>query len=195
MSDARSLSPATDTPIERGERFVSNVLWSWVGVAVQLLPGLVITPYLIFKLGSERYGIWSLAFALVGYYALVDLGFRSAAVRYAAHFRALGETENINELVNTLFLYFSTVAIALIGVTVLVWQKADRLFHVPPSIMTSFRGWYCWRVLICPQELSAASFPAASRDSTGSMYPIEFPSWRSARDPSAGSRCSPPGMD
>jgi len=151
MSDVWSPSPATVTPVERGERFVSNVLWSWIGVAMQLLPGLVVTPYLIFKLGSERYGIWSLAFALVGYYALVDLGFRSAAVRYTAHFRALGETENINELVNTLFLYFSTVAIALIGVTLLVWQKADRLFHVPPQHHDEF----AWLVLLAGINLSA----------------------------------------
>src|SRR5215471_20378385 len=98
MSEAPSPAPAS----RPAERFVSNVIWSWIGVAVQLLPGFVVTPYLIIKLGAERYGIWSTVFSLVGYYALVDLGFRSAAVRYAAHYRALGETENINELVNTL---------------------------------------------------------------------------------------------
>jgi O-antigen/teichoic acid export membrane protein len=152
MSDVPSPSPEIQPPVERPEvRFVSNVLWSWVGGAVQLLPGLVVSPYLIFKLGSERYGIWSLAFSLVGYYALVDLGFRSAAVRYAAQFRAMGETENINELVNTLFLYFSAVAIGLIGVTLLVWQKADRFLHVPPQHHDEF----AWLLLLAGINLSA----------------------------------------
>ena len=143
MSDAPSAPQAP--PVQKpAERFVSNVIWSWIGVAVQLLPGLVVTPYLIIKLGTERYGVWSLAFSLVGYYALVDLGFRSAAVRYAAHFRALGENENINELVNTLFLYFSAVAMVLVGVTLVVWQKADRMFHIGPQHHREFS----WLVLL-----------------------------------------------
>src|SRR5215469_7051754 len=103
------------------ERLVSNVIWSWVGVAVQLLPGFIVTPYLIRRLGSERYGIWSLVFSLVGYYALVDLGFRSAAVRYTAHYQALGENHKINELVNTLLTYFTAVAGALALFTLVIF--------------------------------------------------------------------------
>jgi O-antigen/teichoic acid export membrane protein len=113
-------------------------MWSWIGVAVQLLPGFVVTPYLIYKLGSERYGIWSLVFSVVGYYALVDLGFRSAAVRYAAHFHALGEDDNVNELVNTLFVYFSAVALVLVGVTIWIWRGADRYFQVPARFHQEF---------------------------------------------------------
>jgi O-antigen/teichoic acid export membrane protein len=119
-------------------------------VAVQLLPGFVVTPYLIFKLGSERYGIWSLVFSVVGYYALVDLGFRSAAVRYAAHFHALGETEHINELVNTLLLYFSLVALALVGVTIGIWQGADRYFQVASRYHYEFT----WLVLFAGLNFS-----------------------------------------
>jgi O-antigen/teichoic acid export membrane protein len=45
----------------------------------------------IHHLGDERYGIWAQVFSLVDYYGLVDFGFRSAVVKYAAHFRATGE--------------------------------------------------------------------------------------------------------
>lgn len=151
MFDAIPSSDAQAPGERRGERFVSNVFWSWIAVAVQLLPGLVVTPYLILKLGAERYGIWSLAFSLVGYYALVDLGFRSAAVRYAAHFRALGKNESVNELVNTLLVYFSLAAAALVGLTLLVWQRADRMFHVPPEHHNEF----AWLVLLAGLNLSA----------------------------------------
>jgi O-antigen/teichoic acid export membrane protein len=147
MSEAPSPAPAS----RPAERFVSNVIWSWIGVAVQLLPGFVVTPYLIIKLGAERYGIWSTVFSLVGYYALVDLGFRSAAVRYAAHYRALGEDENINELVNTLFVYFSAAALALTGLTLWIWQRADRFFQVPASHHGEFTG----LVLMAGLNLSA----------------------------------------
>jgi len=151
MSDAGVPCPETPAPVQKpAERFVSNVIWSWFGVAVQLLPGLVVTPYMIFKLGAEQYGIWSLVFSLVGYYALVDLGFRSAAVRYAAYFSALNDTEKINELVNTLLLYFSTVGLALVGFTIVIWQKADRFFQVRPAYHQEF----AWLVLLAGINLS-----------------------------------------
>jgi O-antigen/teichoic acid export membrane protein len=151
MSDAVSSRPEPEEKDRRpAPRFLHNVLWSWFGVAVQLLPGFVVTPYMIFKLGTEQYGIWSLVFSVVGYYALVDLGFRSAAVRYTAHFYATGESQKLNELVNTLFLYFSIVSLALVAFTLVVWQKADRFFQVRPE----YHYVFAWLVLLAGINLS-----------------------------------------
>ena len=74
----------------RATDFFHNVLWSWLGVLFSLVAGLLLSPYVIHHLGDERYGIWVLVFSLVDYYGLVDFGFRSAVVKYAAHFRATG---------------------------------------------------------------------------------------------------------
>jgi O-antigen/teichoic acid export membrane protein len=151
MSDAVRTSPEAHAGVQRSaDHFVRNVIWNWVGVAVQLLPGFVVTPYMIYRLGTEQYGIWSLVFSLVGYYALVDLGFRSAAVRYAAHFHALGQADKINELVNTLLLYFSTVAAALAVFTALIWRRADQYFQVSPRHHDVF----AWLVLLAGLNLS-----------------------------------------
>ena len=68
---------------------------------------------------------------MIGYYGLLDLGFRSAVVFYSARHRALQEYEELNELISTLVVYFSVIAAVLIGVTFIVAGKADRFF--PPS--------------------------------------------------------------
>ena len=67
-------------PQSRGTRFVVNVIWNWAAVAISLVTGFLLSPYLIRKLGPEGYGIWALSFSLVEYYWLLDLGFRSATV-------------------------------------------------------------------------------------------------------------------
>jgi O-antigen/teichoic acid export membrane protein len=67
----------------------------------------------IHHLGDERYGIWALVFSLVDYYALVDFGFRSAVVKYVAHFRATGEMNRLETLISTGLAYFSLAAIAV----------------------------------------------------------------------------------
>ena len=47
------------------ERFLVNVVWSWLGVLAGFFTGFVLSPYIIRKLGDQRYGIWALAFAFI----------------------------------------------------------------------------------------------------------------------------------
>src|SRR5437667_421834 len=56
----------------RGERFVVGVLWNWLGVGAGLFTGLLLSPYLIRKLGPEAYGLWALAFAMVEYCVFLE---------------------------------------------------------------------------------------------------------------------------
>jgi O-antigen/teichoic acid export membrane protein len=58
---------------EHARRFLFSVLWSWLGVATNLFMGIFLAPYIIRKLGAERYGIWALAFALIEYFWVFDL--------------------------------------------------------------------------------------------------------------------------
>src|SRR5580658_915521 len=72
-------SPPLDSPTPQPRwHFLHNVLWSWLAVIANLIIGFVLTPYVIRKLGSEGYGIWTLLFSLISYYGLLDLGMRSA---------------------------------------------------------------------------------------------------------------------
>src|SRR5215510_12887367 len=96
-----ALPQAPSVTTTRGQRFLINVLWSWLGGGVNLFAGIILTPYIIRKLGADGYGIWSLLFSLVSYYTLLDFGIRSAIIRYSAHFLARKEPSKINEIVNT----------------------------------------------------------------------------------------------
>ena len=60
---------------QRARRFFVGVLWNWVGVSLNIAIGLLLSPYIARKLGSERYGIWALVFSLVEFLWFFDLGF------------------------------------------------------------------------------------------------------------------------
>lgn len=137
--------PATeDIQTPRAKRFVSGVLWNWAGVGIQLFTGIIVTPYLIRRLGTERYGIWALVYSLTSYYGFIDLGFRSAVVRFTAHYHAQRANSKINELINTTFFYFTVAALVLAAATVLLWRSAYRIFPVPAALREEFS----WLVLI-----------------------------------------------
>lgn len=120
-------------PPGRTQRFFQNVLWNFLWVGTNLVAGFVLSPYLVRKLGAEGYGIWVLASGLMDYYYLLDLGFRSATVKYAAHYKASGEPNRINEIINTGLLYFSGLGLLLLAVTAGLCWRAGTLFQIAPG--------------------------------------------------------------
>jgi O-antigen/teichoic acid export membrane protein len=123
----------------RGERFVVNLLWNWMGVAAGLFTGLLLSPYLIKKLGPEAYGIWALSFALVEYYGFLDLGFRSATVKYVAHYWALDEPVAMSQIVNTALVYAGLISAGIFTVIFVSSGYLHYFFKVPPEYLHSFR--------------------------------------------------------
>jgi O-antigen/teichoic acid export membrane protein len=119
--------------VRRSERFFNNVLWSWLGVAVTVISGIFLSPYLIHKLGDQGYGVWVLVFGLIENYWVFDLGLRSATVKYSAHYRAIGQPGKINEVLNTGVMYFSALALALLVATVFLSRNVERYFQVTPA--------------------------------------------------------------
>jgi O-antigen/teichoic acid export membrane protein len=133
------LAVEQDHSERRGRRFIVNLMWNWMGVGATLVSGLILSPYFIRKLGPEGYGVWVLSFALVDNYALLDLGFRSATVKYVAHYWATGESARVNEIINTIVVYAGIVSSAMFLVILAGSGYVDRFFKVSSAYTHSFR--------------------------------------------------------
>src|SRR5579871_328807 len=126
-------------PRHRAARFIINAFWTWLGVGATLLTGFLLSPYLVRKLGPEGYGIWVLSFSLVEYCVFLDLGFRSATVKYVAHFWALGEPGHVNAILNTALLYAGLISAPLWLLIVLTSNNLHKFFHISAELVPTFR--------------------------------------------------------
>ena len=127
------------TAPDRGKRFVLNVLWNWLGTGASLFIGFVLSPYLILKLGPDGYGVWAIAFSLVEYYWFFDLGFRSATVKFVAHYSATNEPDNVRAVINTVFLYSAAAGIVILGIAIAFAGRVERFFQIAPGLQGNFR--------------------------------------------------------
>ena len=118
----------------RATRFFAGVLWNWVGVALNIVIGLLLSPYIARKLGSERYGIWALVFTLVEYLWFFDLGFNTSVTQFVAKYRARNEPEQINRVINTGLVYFCCVAVVFALATLLVAWRGVALFKIADPV-------------------------------------------------------------
>lgn len=103
-----------------------NAFANLFGQATPLLVALFALPLLTRRLGPDRFGVLTLAWSVLGYFSLFDLGLGRALTKLVAEKLSLGEEKVVPSLVWT-----SLILMSLLGLvaTILVWAFADRLVH------------------------------------------------------------------
>ncbi len=118
-------------------KLVRNTLANGIGSLVGILVGLVLTPFLIHRLGLEAYGVWALALTLTfagGYASVSELGIEGATVRYVAESSADQDLAALNRSVCTSLAVFCAIAVVLAPIAVLLAHPFVLLFGVPPHL-------------------------------------------------------------
>jgi O-antigen/teichoic acid export membrane protein len=135
MSEAATVAKA---PVHRGQRLITNVLWSWTGVLASLFQGIVITRLLIKSLDAQHYGTWVLVFTILDYFWFFDLGLNTAVTNFCARFIAIKEPARINEVISTALFYFSMIALCVWAVSPVLAFNAHRFFKIAPVDQPEF---------------------------------------------------------
>ena len=116
----------------RGGLLARNTLLNFIGQVIPLAVGLVTIPYIVHGLGAERFGILSLAWVILGYFSLFDLGLGRATTKFVAEALGKGENQRIPAIVWTSLCF--VLILALIGWAVLIAVTpllVGRVLNVP----------------------------------------------------------------
>lgn len=84
-----------------GKKFFVSAIWNLAGAILPLLAGLATIPVLSASLGVERFGLLNLAWLLIGYFSLFDLGIGRALTRLVAEMIAREDARSIPGLAGT----------------------------------------------------------------------------------------------
>jgi O-antigen/teichoic acid export membrane protein len=97
---------------------VKNTVLNFIGQVIPLLVALITVPYIVHGLGAERFGIFSLAFVVLGYLSILDLGLGRATTKFVAEALGNGEICKIAPIVWTSLVFI--IILSLIGMIVLI---------------------------------------------------------------------------
>lgn len=84
-----------------GVSLKKNTVWNLAGQGIPLLVGLWAIPVLVRGLGVARFGVLTLAWALIGYSSLFDLGLSRALIKLVAEKIGDGDIDGMSRLVWT----------------------------------------------------------------------------------------------
>ena len=93
------------------KHILKNAGWNFGGNFVPLVAAAVFIPFIIAKVGADRFGFLSLAWVLIGYFSLFDLGLGRALTKMIAERRDTPKAYEIQSLATT-----GTILISILGV-------------------------------------------------------------------------------
>jgi O-antigen/teichoic acid export membrane protein len=92
-------------------RWVLNIASNYLRFLVGMVVVFLLTPFIVSRIGVDLFGLWSLIFAFVGLFGLLDLGFATAAVKFVAELTARRDDHGRNQVLATLFVVYTSLGL------------------------------------------------------------------------------------
>ncbi|MBL6077237.1 flippase [Belnapia sp. T18] len=119
----------------RGRTMVAGVVWNGLGRGVPLLLALVLTPVLIHQLGLDRWGLFTLALAMVGVFGVFDFGVGQALTRAISERIGSGRGDEAAALIEAaLGTLLGISLVVACGLWFFVPVLVDRMLQVPTGL-------------------------------------------------------------
>jgi O-antigen/teichoic acid export membrane protein len=127
-----------------GRLLAGNILWNMVGLGAPALAGIFCLPLLKRFLGTDRLGLITLAWAIIGYFSLFDFGLSKALTKLLAERLGQKKFDEIQPLVST-----SLVLLALLGgvgslVTILLSPWLIEHLNIPANLRRESLHSFYW---------------------------------------------------
>jgi O-antigen/teichoic acid export membrane protein len=114
------------------------VLSNWSYLFVSAIVAFLLTPFVVRHLGDAAYGIWALVLQLTGYMGIVDVGLRSALVRFVSSTHAKKDLDGLNRLLSsTILIYAVMVPLSLLTGILLAVFALPRMHIAPETLRTA----------------------------------------------------------
>ncbi len=141
-----------------GRLLARNTILNLLGGAAPSLVALVAIPILVHRLGYERYGVMTLAWLVVGYFGVFDMGLGRAATKLIAEALGADEPGNIAAVAWTALTMMTAFGV-LGGVAMAVVSPwlVHRVLNIPPSLQSEALHTFWLLAVAFPLVISAGT--------------------------------------
>ena len=154
------MTTSNSTAEPSGRLVARNTLYNVLGQALPVLVGIAAIPVTVRSLGEARFGLLGLAWAILGYVGVLDLGLGRATTKFVAEYLAAGDDARLRGVAT-----LAVVSQALMGVLggallALLASPLTGVLGVPPVLHSEARGMLFALALSVPFVVLSASLRA-----------------------------------
>ena len=102
-----------------------GAILSYVSIIVNVIAGLIYTPWMVNQIGKSQYGLYTLANSLIALF-LLDFGLGSATTRYVSKYRAEGDEEKVSNFLGVIYKLYLIIDAIIFSVLLILFFCLNR---------------------------------------------------------------------
>ncbi len=131
-----------------------GAMLSYASIAINILSGLLYTPWMINQIGQNDYGLYTLANSVITL-LMVDFGLSSATARYLSKYNAEGKREEAERFLGAVYKLYLIVDAVILTALVIIYFRIDTIYAtLTPDELARFKVVYIISALF-----SVVNFP------------------------------------
>lgn len=143
----------------RSDILARNTLLNLAGQGLPLLVGLVAFPFIIEGLGKDRFGILSLAWVMLGYFSVFDIGLGRSTTKYVAEALGKGDEDQVPRIVWTSVTVQGILGVAgSLAFVAFIPLIVERILNIPSDMIEEATSTFYLLALSVPLILISSSF-------------------------------------
>lgn len=120
--------------MKKNERKIGALL-SYAVIILNLVVGLIYTPFLIRKLGQAEYGLYSIIHSVMNYLTVMDMGFGNAIIIYTARYINQGDKKKQDKLHGMFFIIYCIIGALAAVIGFILYLNINSLFGNSMSVI------------------------------------------------------------
>ena len=149
--------------------WILNIATNYLRFAISMVVVLLMTPYIIGQLGMEMFGLWSLIFAVIGIFGLMDFGFATAAVKAVAEATGSNDEAGRNRALASLLLVYTVIGLLCLVLVITLSGPTAGWFDLTDNQYSAFLPVF-WLLGITVSLNFPASLFKAALSGAGRMH-------------------------
>lgn len=128
--------------INSNKQIKLGAIFSYLAIALNILAGLLYTPWMVQQIGQSQYGLYTLANSLIALF-MVDFGLSSAVSRYLSKYRAENNEEKIQSFLGAVYKLYLIIDAIIFAVLIVVFFCIDSIYvKLSPAEIEQFKVVY-----------------------------------------------------
>lgn len=125
--------------MDKSKELKIGALIAYCTIAMNIVSGLLVTPWIIRQIGDADYGLYTLANSLISLF-LFDFGLSAATSRFVAKYLAQGRQDKVDSILGAIYkLYFLIDALIAVVLVVISFFLEDIYTNLTPLEIQRFR--------------------------------------------------------
>src|SRR5690606_35927629 len=136
---------------------------NYTSIVLTNVVGLLLTPFIIQKLGDAEFGLYTLIGAFVGYITILDFGLGNTVVRLVAKYRAEKDREGEENFLATTLIIYGVISVCVVIIGVICYLNIEQIFKdsLTPDQIDSAKIMFAILIFTLAINLPANTFQAA----------------------------------